>query len=232
MRYDIVISCGLLAAGLASASYFHCVMARPTVISVKGVAEKIVRAEKCKLNIRITDKASKLEDLFIQRQKAKDVVLALLKKNSIDDREISFDSSIYFYEAKHNERTGIVEREAYYEDIIRFHVTTDKIGSIEAICKSQDELLANNIVASFTPDYKLKDFYGLKSQLVKEATKNAFDTAREMLEQTGDKVGALHSLSQGTVSIMPEDATSPYADDSEYVNKKLRLVVQASFKKK
>ena len=233
MRYDIVIGCGLLAAGAAIASYFHCMRAKPVVVNVKGVAEKVVKADRGTLRIAITDRAATLDELYEKRKRSESIVADLLKKNHIDEKEISIDTNVYFLDATYNTQTGKVQSEAYYQDNIVYFITTDKISSIEALNKSQDELLEKNINATFSVEYKIKDFYAQKSQLVKEATKNAVDTAREMLEQTGAKLGELNGLTQGTISIQGEDAMDLYnANEGPFLYKRLRLVVQASFKKK
>lgn len=232
MKYDLIISCGLLAFGCAIASYFHCNRARLVTVAVKGVAEKIVASDHCKLKILATNKAASIEELYKQRKYTKGKILALLKHNSIEDREVKDDSYIYFYDAIYNATTGTLEREAYYADNTTFTIDTDKIKNIDNICKAQDELLKDNIVASFSVDYKIKNFYDLKTQLVKEATKNAADTANEILNQVNERLGELQSISQGSIAILPEDEIEEYNNSSKCLNKKLRLVVQAVFKKK
>ena len=72
----------------------------------------------------------------------------------------------------------------------------------------------------------------LKLELLGNATKNAYDRAKALAENSRGKVGALNSASQGVFQITPVDSTD-VSDGGEYdtttIEKKVKAVVTLEY---
>lgn len=62
------------------------------------------------------------------------------------------------------------------------------------------------------------------SVISKRLEENAFEAAEEFAESSNSKVGKIHTASQGVFSIMLRIQMQPYQEESQSIEKKVRVV--------
>ena len=210
------------------------------MIEVKGLSEKIVKADLGKIVITISNEGSYLEDLYKKRIKDKNKVLDCLKKIGITDEEIADNSSDtwdYEKEVKITEK-GVTQSE--YKRVFKADDSiTIKTKFLEKIDKIRSEIMQLNSEGIFVKcnhSYQLTDFIKIKLDMMKEASQNARKNAEVFVESQGYKIDDVLYLKQGEVTITGDDEKegieSWRSNEAKSINKKLRLVVRGGFSKK
>lgn len=231
----IVYQLVLVFVAVASGVWFAEFVKKPSVVSVKGLSEKVVAADLGLLTIRIRNENSNITELYRKSSEDRNKVLAFLKKNGIIDSEIvSCDLSVY--ERNKEARTnsaGVIEREYYLETSDEIKIRTSIISKIQNLKnRIVTELNADGLYANCSYSYKITNFSQIKQEMMKEASEQAIKSAQSFLYPHNMKPGKLVYLRQGEISINSDDINSgdnSWSNESESVNKKLRLVASAEF---
>jgi hypothetical protein len=113
-------------------------------------------------------------------------------------------------------------------------VTSKKVTDIQDLSLNASVALQtqNVIIKSESVEYFYNGLNPLKTELLKEAMKNATERAKTLAESTGSKIGGLKNASQGVFQITAQESTevSDYGSyDTSEINKKVTAVVRASF---
>lgn len=213
------------------------------LITVKGLAEKIVRSDVAEVSIKFSnDKFENLEDLYKKRAADKEKVVSFLKAHNITDEEIinfSVDTYDYTEETKEKSDLGAVistKKNRYFRSNDEFNIQTKQFEKVNALKFDIMNLLSENVFVTFDYKYKLANFIDIKLDLMKEASANARKNAEVFVEPQGLKIDDVVYLHQGEVTIRAEDenedVSSWNSKRDKSINKKLRLVVRAGFSKK
>lgn len=112
-------------------------------------------------------------------------------------------------------------------------VSSSDVESITKISQDSIKLIEKNVeLTSNTVDYYVSNLDELKIKMLAEATKDAKQRAKSMIESTGGHIGAMNSAKMGVFQIVAKDST----DVSDYgiynttaKDKKINAVVNATF---
>lgn len=102
-------------------------------------------------------------------------------------------------------------------------VTSHEVEKVRSLLSKQSELMKQGIALvsnEYDNNSVVYEFTGLndiKPEMIEEATKNARATAQKFADDSGSKLGEIHSAQQGQFSIENRDVHTPYI-------KKLRVV--------
>ena len=112
-------------------------------------------------------------------------------------------------------------------------IKSKDVRLVETVSKSITELIKEGIeIQSHRPEFIFTGLEQLKLELLGNATKNAYDRAKALAENSRGKVGALNSASQGVFQITPVDSTD-VSDGGEYdtttIEKKVKAVVTLEY---
>lgn len=228
----------LLAIGMASAAFILGVQAKRAVsgqqsITVKGLAEKPIRADSAEwsINIGVSDEtqAGALGVLAQERQ----VVEAFLDKQGLaaETRTANVETL-----APHYEEIFIKDMprqvQKGFDAFQTIRVTSQDLNKITAANKAFLQLKADNHpVSAEAPSYLVSNLESIKMSLIADATKNARSRATEFVKQDGVNVGVMKSASQGAFYILPvggaDDSDNSYGGvyDKSTIAKTARVVV-------
>lgn len=228
----------LLAIGMASAAFILGVQAKRAVmgqqsITVKGLAEKPIKADAAEwtINITVSDptQAGALQAVANTRQ----VVEAFLEKQGFTKDTWSVDVETigpHYEEVFTKDQYRQVQNG--YEAYQNVRVVTTDLGKIEAANKAFLQLRAQNQpVVAYAPNYLVSNLEEIKMSLISDATKNARSRAAEFVKQDGVKVGVMKSAHQGAFYILPvgsnNDSDNHYGGvyDKTTIDKIARVVV-------
>ncbi len=206
----------LLAIGMASAAFILGVQAKRAVagnqsISVKGLAEKPIKADRAEWVVGVgaiaSTEAEALKQLAVERK----VLDAFLVKQGLDDSmwKIGIETLEPNYEEQFiNDKPRQVQKGFAAKQTIR--VVSKDLAKITEANKAFLQLRAGNAsVAAQAPNYLVGDLEAIKMSLISDATKNARARASEFVKQDNGKVGSMKSANQGAFYILPVGGDVP-----------------------
>ncbi len=216
-----------IAAGIVIASYMavsqliNYKQAHRT-ISVKGLSEKNVLADKARLVVEFSLEGNDKIKLLRKGEEKKELIKQKLLENGYDAAEISLKeiSGIRGFrdyparaEGPHFEFIGVVRVET--PDVMK--VYNQNMRSVLQNTKGVSKIAAN-------PRYFLSKLNDHKQGMIKEATENGYQTALSLVQHTKHKVGALKKAEQGVFEITTRDDEESYRSAKTTPFLKLRVV--------
>ncbi|GHU16641.1 hypothetical protein FACS189472_02130 [Alphaproteobacteria bacterium] len=241
MKYIYIVSAAIISCGLVG---FGCLTANKylggnQLVDVKGLSEKIVRAEIGDALITITANNESLQELYKKRIADRATVIEFLKTCGVTNDEI-IGSSINTTECEDDvtstsEGVAIKNKKKYFkaEDVI--NVRTKDLEKIEKIKSELVTLSASGVLVKCDYNYKLTSFLNIKMEMMKEASENARKCAEAAVAPHGKKIKDVVYLNQGEITVRAENESEEIghwdSKESTSINKKMRLVVRAGFSK-
>lgn len=228
----------LLAVGMASAAFILGVQAKHAVssqqsITVKGLAEKPVKADRAQWTINIGVVAPTQAETLQAIDRERAVLANFLDLQGLDAsmRTVNVQTLGPHYEEEYiHDSPRQVQRG--FEGYQSVHISSKDLKKIAAANQAILTLRADNHpVTSQPPEYLVSNLETVKMSLIADATKNARTRATEFVKQDGVKVGVMKSASQGAFYILPatggEDSDNSYGGiyDKSTVDKIARVVV-------
>lgn len=227
--YPIGIVLGLLGMGYFIGDGIRDFNRAERTISVRGLAEKEVKANMAIWQLNFTIASDKIADVQNEMPKIQALVLGFLKEKGFEDKEISKSSSLADRQAQdYGGEKG--NRFVASNSIV---ITTDKVDQVASVRDSVGELVKAGVVLTREgADYYFTQLNDIKPTMLDEATRNARDAANGFAQSMAVKVGKLKSASQGAFSIENplSGGSSEYgSSNNSSLNKKVRVVTQVEF---
>lgn len=208
-----MIAIGITLLGYMIRSGIEGFKEKDRVVSVKGLAEMEVVADKVVWPLMYKDIGNDLITLYNNIQSKNNTIVTFLKANGIVDEEISVTPpEIIDMEA---ERYSAQAPQYRYNATSVITVSSGDVVKVRKLIAEQTELLKQG-VAITGGDYRysiLYEFTGLnaiKPDMIEEATKNARMAAEKFAIDSGSKLGKIRDASQGQFTISDRDANTPY----------------------
>ena len=233
----IVVLGLLLAIGMASAAFILGVQAKRAVagqqsISVKGLAEKPIKADSAEWQINVGVTAENQADALELVAQTRKVVEEFLTKQgfSAENWTVDVESIVPHYEEIFIKDTPRQVQKGF-DAFQNIRVTSKDLAKITAANKAFLQLrVKNHPVSAQAPSYLVSDLEVVKMSLIADATKNARARATEFVKQDNVNVGVMKSASQGAFYILPvggEASDDSYGGvyDKSTIDKTARVVV-------
>lgn len=221
-----------LALGFALSAYMVSSamirMRQESIIKVKGYAQTQIKADTGLWTGEITthspDLAAGYKVMDANRVKVRDLIAktGFNKETVVEFLPVSIETQYKLTEksVRTNEITGYVLTQT-------IQIKSSQIEQIDAISKNSSDLIGQGIeFRSFSPVYTFSGIEKIKLDLLAAATKNAYERARTLAENSGGKVGKLCSASQGVFQITPLNSTD-VSDEGEYNTSTIDKIVKA-----
>lgn len=215
-----LLALGILLGGVSVKKGLDGFADRDRKVTVKGLAEMEVAADKVTWPLLYKELGNDLPTLYEQIKRTNRAITDFLKRNGIKDSEITVNAP------------EIVDRQAdrYSNDPLPYRynvtsvitVTSSQVELVNQLIKEQSELLKQGI-AIISGDYRASVEYEytslnkIKPQMIEEATKNAREAAEKFAKDSDSKLGSIKRANQGQFNIEDRDANTPYI-------KKVRVV--------
>ncbi len=195
------------------------------IVSVKGLAEMEVPANKVVWPIVFKEVGNNLPALYNSINSTSDKILEYLKSNGITMAEISVNApEVIDLQA---ERYSTNDRPFRYNIKSVITVTSEQVEKVRTLIANQGQLLKDG-VAIVGGDYENRITYeytllnDLKPEMIAEATRNARKAAEQFAKDSESKLGKIVWASQGQFSITDRDNNTPYI-------KKVRVVTSVNY---
>ena len=226
-----ILSFGLIiSAALISNAIYNSDRSQSR-ITVKGVAEKRVKADKAIINIIFSTSNTKLEDAQSNIAGKEKAVLDILK--SLELKENEYQINNVKVQPKFSERQPERETKILSYDVMQsIAVIPKNIEKSDEIYQKLQELkITFNNIEIIKPEYYIISIEKYKKDLLISATENAEMRAIEMLKVNKNEIGRLENMTQGQFEVLPDKEDTKHVNDDELnqMYKKLRSVVTATY---
>lgn len=217
----IILAVGLMVLGWFVKAGIDNFTNKDRKVTVKGLAEREVPADKVTWNLgtKVTgnDLAVLYESINVQTAK----IRRFLHQYGLEDGDITVNPpSVSDLEAREWS-----ENRKNFRYIVNTNITiaTDKVEQVNKAIFQQAELLKQGVaLESSYQNYEYKSFQQMKPEMMAEAIKNAQKTAEQFAEASDSKLGKIQTAGQGQFEIDDRDENTPHI-------KKLRVVTTITY---
>lgn len=208
----LLIALGLFAIGLGIRSGFRSMSSAQRTVSVRGLSEREVKADKVTWPIVYQIQGNILPDLYDQTSTTNDKILAFLHNAGITDSEISINAPEAYDRASNNYSDNNYKFRYNISEVIV--VTSSQVDKVDELIRQQGQLLKEGIALSandynYPIQYEFTGLNDIKPQMIAEATKNAREAAQKFADDSESKLGKIQTANQGQFSIENRDQFTP-----------------------
>lgn len=220
-----IVAVGMVVLGLCIKWGMDDIASKDRRVTVKGLAEREVEADKVTWPILTKELGNDLPQLYHNIKATTSKVTAFLKSNGVKDSEISVNAPVVI--DLNADRYNSTPHDYRYNITSTVTVTSHNVKLIRSIIDRQGELLQQG-VAIVDGDYDTKvqyeyvSFTKMKPKMMQEAIKNAEQTAKQFAENSDSKLDKIQTADQGQFSIEDRDNNTPYI-------KKVRVVTTVTY---
>lgn len=187
-----------------------------TYVEVKGLSEKIVKADTAIWSMNFEIKSNNIDTLYSDIEKNITTIKTFLKEKGFEDSEINV-APVNIYQDTYKEALY------RYNSNNQLSVYTKKVDQAKAASNETLQLVKKGVVLNQNSiSFEFSDLNSIKPEMLAEAIKNARETAGQFADNSGSSVGSIARGNQGVFDITEKDPGSP-----EY--KKIRVVSTLRF---
>lgn len=226
-----ILSFGLIVSAALLSNAIHNANRSKNKITVKGVAEKRIKADKALINIVLSTSNTNLEEAKKNIMDKEAAALNIVKLLELKNDEYQIDNVKIL--PKFSNRQQDKENKILSYDVSQsITIMPKNIDKVDNIYEKFQELKweFNNIQVT-KPEYYITGIEKYKKDLLVEATKNAEYRALEMLKVNNNEIDSLENIVQGQFEILPdkEDISRINENENNQMFKKLRSVITATY---
>ena len=208
----LLIGVGLLLLGLCMKSGIDDFAHRDRIVTVRGLAQRDIPANKVTWPIVSKLTGDDLKSLYTQVQSIDSAITTFLKTNGITDAEISVNPpAVTDLKA---DQYNAANAPYHYSVTAVVTVTSSRVELVRKLINRQTELMAQGIAITagdynYPTLYEYTDLNTIKPAMIAEATQNARKAADKFAEDSHSKLGKIKPASQGQFSIDDRDQYTP-----------------------
>lgn len=221
----VVISIGIIVLGLCIRWGIDDFANKDRKVTVKGLAEREVEADKVTWPVSFKEMGNDLPELYDRIAVKQQQIKTFLQQNGVKPNEIETNAPKV---VDMNADQYSVNRQPYrYNITSTLTVTSHDVKLVRSIIARQGELLKKGIaivVGDYDSQvlYEYVSFKDMKPKMMEEAIRNAEMTAEQFAENSRSKLNKIVSADQGQFSIENRDQNTPYI-------KKVRVVTTVTY---
>lgn len=221
LALGIAVGVGLLLLGIQIKRGFNDVSENRRTVSVRGLSEEEVYANKVTWPIVSKEVGNDLPTIYSKLEQTNDVILKFLKDNGIKDDEISVNAPQVLDLQADRYNSGQVPFRYNVTNVVV--VTSSQIEKVNNLVKRQVELLKQGVAIvagdyQYQIQYEYTDLNSIKPDMIADATKNAREAAKKFADDSESRLGKIKSASQGQFTIEDRDQYTPYIKRIRVVN--------------
>ena len=208
-----IVALGLAALGAQIEAGINDFVAKDRVVTVKGLAEMEIAADKVTWPLMYKEVGNDLSALYNKISTTNKAIVDFLKQKGITEEEISINApEIIDMQA---ERYVGENKDYRYNVTEVITVTSSKVDLVRSLISEQGELLKQGIAITggdyrYNIQYDYTSLNDIKPQMIEEATKNAREAAQKFAKDSDSELGKIKRATQGQFSIDNRDANTPY----------------------
>ena len=211
-----IVAFGLLLLGLCLKGGIDNFTNKDRRVTVKGLAEKEVDADKVVWTLSLQESDNELKPIFGRLKSKVKVIQDYLKEKGVDKKG---DISVSQFDVTDNLANVWGDNKPRYNYSVScsVYVTSDDTKFISELISQSDELIDRDIILdSNSADFEYTQFQKLKPEMMAEAISNAEKTAKQFAENSHSKINKIVEAGQGEFSI--ESSEIPYKKNVRVVS--------------
>ena len=209
----LLLAIGLMMLGVFIRNGFGKISDNARVVTVRGLSEREVQANKVTWPIVSKHVGNDLSALYQDVETTKSAIVSFLKSNGLSDKEYSVNAP-KVQDMQADNYSGMPAAYRYNVTSVVV-VTSAQVDKVTQLMAKQSELMAKGI-AIVAGDYNYQTLYEftelnkIKPDMVADATRNARKAADKFAQDSQSRLGKIKSASQGQFSIEDRDQYTPY----------------------
>ena len=217
-----IIAISVVIAGLSLRSGIVTFKEMDRKVSVKGLAEREVKADKVTWPLIYKEIGNDPSEMYDRLSSKNKRVIAFLKSAGIKDSDISVNPPVISDRQADNYGNEIMNYRYKATSVIT--VTSSEVDKVRQLMRRQSELMKQGIAivseeyGNNSITYEFTGLNKIKPEMVEEATNNARTTAQKFAEDSDSRLGGIRNAQQGQFSIEDRDANTPYIKKVRVVN--------------
>ena len=221
----LILAIGMAVLGGQIEDGINDFVAKDRAVTVKGLAEMEVPADKVTWPLMYKEVGNDLYTLYNRISNTNKAIVDFLKQKGIAEDEISINApEIIDMQA---ERYVGENKNYRYNVTTVITVTSKKVDLVRSLISEQGELLKQGIAITggdyrYNIQYDYTSLNEIKPQMIEEATKNAREAAEKFAKDSDSELGKIKRATQGQFSIDNRDANTPYI-------KRIRVVTTVEY---
>lgn len=185
-------------------------------MEVKGLSEKIVKADVAIWTMNFEVKSNNIDSLYADIERNTTAINSFLKEKGFEDAEINV-APVNIYQDTYKDALF------RYNSTTQLSVYTNKVDLVKSASKDTLLLVKRGVTLNGNyVDYQFSDINSVKPEMLAEAIKNAKASALQFAQESGSSLGSVSRGNQGVFDIVDKDPGSP-----EF--KKIRVVSSLRF---
>jgi len=198
---SIILGVAIVIFGLCLKSGIDNFANRDRKVTVKGLSEVEVPADKVTWNLSVYVTGNELSPLYERMTATTQKVISFLKANGIKDEEISVNPPSV--DDRISNRWGTEKIPFNYKITTPISVISSNIEVVRALVDKQGELLKEGIALGDRNSihYDYTGFKEVKPKMIEESIANAQSTAEQFARNSGSRLGKIITADQGQFSI-------------------------------
>ena len=194
-------------------------------VTVKGLAEKEVDADKVTWPILSKELGNNLPNLYDKIEQTQGKIKSFLLENGIKESKINVNAPVVI--DLNAERYVSNQSQYRYNITSIITVTSRNVKLVRSIIARQGELLREGVAIvdggyENPVKYEYVSFTAMKPSMMQEAIANAEKTAKQFADNSHSKLDKILTADQGQFSIEDRDSNTPYV-------KKVRVVTTVTY---
>lgn len=231
----IILAVGIALGGCFIGKGFYKVREADRYVTVKGLAEVAVAADKAFWPIRFSVASDDLSQAMLNIRGNEKIVREFLKSYGIEEADITINNfevvdrkadpyNSSNYEGSHYIITQILM--ARSDDPAKIEKATQNVAQL-----TEAGVILTSNYYSMQPNYLFTKLNDLKPQMIADATANARLAAEQFAKDSGSTLGNIRRANQGTFQILPRDQMES-ASEQQQINKIVRVVTSIEYELK
>ncbi|MCI0732605.1 MAG: SIMPL domain-containing protein [Methylococcaceae bacterium] len=206
----LLLAIGLIGSGALIGRALEQNRAANRFVSVKGLAEREVRANLCIWPIGFNVTGNDLVEVQGSIATLEKTIIEFLKARGFDASGI-YRSPPQITDYNAREYYGNNRPPNRYMAESTVTLRTPDVEKARQVMQMSGDLVKAGVVLQdrYQPLYLYTDLNAIKPEMIAEATRNARQAAERFAEDSGTRIGALRNATQGLFSINDRDNYSP-----------------------
>jgi hypothetical protein len=220
----LILGLGLVGAGFLVGRGFASGRAADRYVTVKGLAESLVKADLAVWPLRITATGNDLGRVQEQIDAALATITAFLTEQGIEPAAIQPQRvEVTDLLAQPYRPEGAADNRFIVAQTVI--VRTEQVDRVARLNQQTGELVKRGVVLADTggPTYLFTRLNEIKPAMLAEATRNARISAEQFAADSGSALAEIRRASQGLFEILPRDPAPGLAEPNQ-LDKKVRVV--------
>ena len=221
----LLLALGVMAAGWFVGDGFRSGRPSERYVTVKGVAERDVRADLALWSLRFVATGDDLAAVQAKSRADAQRVTAFLTGAGLPADGVEVQGIEVTDALANPYRSGPVTSRFVVAQVLLLR--TPEVDAVAAASQRVGELVDAGVVLSAQgdpgPSYLFTKLNDVKPDMIAEATRRAREGAEQFARDAGSRVGGIRRANQGLFQILPRDG-APGAREHEQIAKTVRVV--------